>query len=200
MFKVFIVNGYPGVGKDTFVGRIKELGKKDNITVKCYSSIDPIKSLAKSEFGWNGEKTDKDRKFLSDLKRISDEYCNLSMDYMEDKYNQYKYNELAIPEDSSTTNDTILFFMIREPEKIAQAVEKFDAKTILIEGIRPDMHIVSNNDSDINIIMYDYNYHVSNKGSIKDFESLTNIFYKEVVCSDNLYNSNIMFINPVPVY
>ena len=65
---VIVINGAGGVGKDTLC----ELASK-HFKVYNVSSITPIKEIA-SMCGWRGEKDDKARKFLSDLKRLTVEY------------------------------------------------------------------------------------------------------------------------------
>ena len=65
---VFVINGAGGVGKDTLCNLAAKHFKVYNV-----SSIDPIKEIA-AMTGWAGEKTDKARKFLSDLKRLTVDY------------------------------------------------------------------------------------------------------------------------------
>ena len=77
-----IINGTGGSGKDTFVEYVAKYTKVFN-----FSSIDVIKEIGSlqvykkiqglewlAEYGWQGKKTEKDRKFLSELKRIWEEY------------------------------------------------------------------------------------------------------------------------------
>ena len=60
-FVLIIINGPPRAGKDTFVEMCEEAG------ARCFnlSTINYIKDLAE-ELGWDGTKTPKNRKFLSD--------------------------------------------------------------------------------------------------------------------------------------
>ena len=62
---IFIINGSGGVGKDTFVGlvstQLNDMLKKFH-TVINFSSVDKVKEIAK-EIGWDGKKTEKNRKF-----------------------------------------------------------------------------------------------------------------------------------------
>ena len=64
--QVFIINGSGGVGKDTFVELVS---KVFNLSVMNFSSVDKVKEIARI-IGWTGGKTEKDRKFLSDLKLL----------------------------------------------------------------------------------------------------------------------------------
>ena len=63
MKEIVVINGSVGVGKDTFVQFCAEYAPIMNI-----SSVDKVKEAAKVLAGWNGEKDEKSRKFLSDLK------------------------------------------------------------------------------------------------------------------------------------
>ena len=77
--KIVIINGSGGVGKDTFVDFCKEFTNVRNI-----SSVDKVKEAAKILVNWNGEKDEKSRKLLSDLKRISVEYNDYPNVYIKD--------------------------------------------------------------------------------------------------------------------
>ena len=71
--QIVIINGSAGVGKDTFVNLVSKY-----VPTMNYSSIARINEIAK-ECGWNGKKTEKDRKFLSDLKILCSKYNDLPM-------------------------------------------------------------------------------------------------------------------------
>ena len=60
--QIIVINGTGGCGKTTFVELTQKYGKVIN-----FSSVDKVKEVAKL-IGWDGKKTEKDRKFLSDLK------------------------------------------------------------------------------------------------------------------------------------
>ena len=131
---IFIINGSGGVGKDTFVGlvstQLNDMLKKFH-TVINFSSVDKVKEIAK-EIGWDGKKTEKNRKFLSDLKILTSEYCDMPFESMKSKVTEFMKDE----------ESKFLFLHIREPEEIDRIVKEFGAKTILI--IRDTVkHIVS---------------------------------------------------------
>ena len=118
MYKhVVIINGSAGVGKDTFVAMCNSFCKVMN-----YSSIDEIKRLAKL-IGWDGNKDERGRKLLSDLKVAMSDYCDLPFQSMKNKYEEF------IKSDAS-----ILFLHIREPEEIVKAANEFNAITLLIKN------------------------------------------------------------------
>ena len=62
MKNIIIINGTGGSGKDTFVEFVSKYSKVFN-----FSSVDKVKEVARV-IGWSGTKSEKDRKFLSDLK------------------------------------------------------------------------------------------------------------------------------------
>ena len=89
--QIFIINGSGGVGKDTFVELVStELNDtlKKFHTVENFSSVDKVKEIA-IEIGWDGKKREKDRKFLSDLKNLSSNYCDMPFQSMKNKVNEF---------------------------------------------------------------------------------------------------------------
>jgi hypothetical protein len=69
---VLIVNGKPRAGKDTFVELLSYM-----IPVYKYSIIEKVKCIA-LDCGWKGHKEERDRKFLYELKKLTDEYSDMS--------------------------------------------------------------------------------------------------------------------------
>lgn len=161
--KIFVINGKPTVGKDTFVEFISEITPTLNI-----SSVDKVKEIAK-QIGWDGiSKTEKDRKFLSDLKKITTEYCDMPFQYMKEKIEEYMfYKQLCI------------FLHIREPEEIERAVKEFNAKTILITRYSVDP--ITSNTSDANVNNYKYDYEIANNGTLETFKIVAEQFVKDYI-------------------
>lgn len=150
-----VINGKGGVGKDTLC----ELATK-HFKVMNVSSITPIKEIA-ALCGWGGEKSDKARKFLSDLKRLTIDYCDFPTAWTKSKYDEF----LA-------SSDEFLFVHIREPEEIAKFVEacRGEAKTLLVRGgdrMKKDSY---GNASDDCVEDYSYDYYFSNDKSIVEAE------------------------------
>lgn len=149
---VIIVNGKGGVGKDTLCGYFCKY-----YNGRIVSSIAPIKKLAK-RLGWKGGKEPKDRKFLSDLKFIMDEYKNTSMSYLLDNLRSFAKEDRAI-----------LFVMIREPDNI-ETFKKYveqsgiRATTLLIR--RSTVSKKFGNVADDEAENYAYDYIFDNDGSI----------------------------------
>lgn len=169
--QIFIINGSGGVGKDTFVELVSaELNDKLKRfhTVSNFSSIDKVKEIAK-EIGWNGEKSEKDRKFLSDLKVLTSKYCDMPFKSMKKEVDKFRKNN----------ENQVMFLHIREPEEIKRAVIEFDAKTILI--IRNVVEHITSNMADKNVFNYDYDFVINNNGTKIDLNNNVRKFVKEVI-------------------
>ena len=158
--QIFVINGFGGVGKDTFVELVSvELNDrlKRFHTVVNFSSIDKEKEIAR-EIGWDGRKTEKDRKFLSDLKSLTRDYCDMPFQSMKNKIKEFLESE----------EGQVLFLHIREPEEIKRVVNEFGAKTILI--VRDSVTQITSNTSDKNVFDYHYDFIVDNNGTIEELQ------------------------------
>ena len=158
---IVIINGSGGVGKDTFVHTVAKFAYVMN-----YSSVEKIKEAAKV-IGWNGGKSEKDRKFLSDLKDLSTAYNDCPFQSMKEKVSEF-YN----------TKADILFLHIREPEEIERAKKEFNAHTLLI--IRNSVDQVKSNHADANVFDYDYEFTVLNDGDLTDLAIRAKEFVEEL--------------------
>lgn len=162
---IFIINGSGGVGKDTFVELVSLNNKNKNyFKIKNYSSVSKIKEIAKI-IGWNGDKTEKDRKFLSDLKLLTTEYNNMPLNDMK------RYAKEFMDYENSDNDNKILFLHIREPGEIAKAANEFkeyNVKTILVK--RDSVKHITSNMADENVYNYKYDIEINNNGTIEDLE------------------------------
>ncbi len=143
MKNIVIINGTGGSGKDTFVEMTKKYAKVYN-----FSSIDKVKEVA-ALVGWKGTKTEKDRKFLSDLKRLTTEYNDMAFNSIKEAVDIFL-----------KSNNELMFIHIREPEEIKRAVKNFGAKTLLIK--RVGLENINSNYSDANVDDYNYDYVITN--------------------------------------
>ena len=150
--QIVIINGSAGVGKDTFVSLVSKY-----VPTMNYSSIDRIKEIAK-ECGWNGKKTEKDRKFLSDLKILCSKYNDLPMLSMRKTVQKF-YD----------SKNELLFLHIREPIEISNAVILFNAKTLLIK--RNSVKHIITNEADAGVFNYNYNYVIENNGTKEELDN-----------------------------
>ena len=167
---VIIINGKGGVGKDTLVNALNPW-----FVVRNVSSITPIKHIAK-ENGWDGEKDDKSRKFLADLKQTFIDYNDLPTTYLINEY----YNFL----NSKLPPDQILVAHIREGSEI----EKFKSSinlpcvTILIQRQIIDEKTFGNShDNDVDNYNYDiiFDNNDSEEASKEKFVDLIMKIYAE---------------------
>lgn len=153
---IFVVNGMAKSGKDTFANILNEY-----IPTYKYSSIDKIKEVAKL-CGWDGySKTEKDRKFLSDLKMLTNEYSDLAYNDIKERANEFL---------KSDDVNRFMLIDIREPEAIERFVGEFGAKTILIRN--DNVSHIDSNESDKNVYNYDYDYTIFNNGTLEEFRDL----------------------------
>ena len=162
---VIVINGSGGAGKDTLCEMAGKHYKIMNV-----SSIDPIKKIAKDN-GWNGDKSEKSRKFLADLKTLFVEFNDLPLKYLLEKYDVFKNGD-----------EEIMFVHIREPREIA----KFKAEigencyTLLIRG-RVGARTAWNNESDDAVEKYDYDFYYENCKPLVDAEEDFIQFMKETI-------------------
>ena len=159
---VIVINGSGGVGKDTLCDIAA-----DRFSVWNISSIDPIKELAAIS-GWNGDKSDRSRKFLADLKQLTVTYNDYPLRWLMARYETFLTDE-----------HDILFVHIREPkeiEKFVKAIRAVDGKilTLLVRGgerlknSRGDK--AYGNAADDNVEKYDYDYIFVNDKTLNEAE------------------------------
>lgn len=164
--KIVIVNGFPMSGKTTFENYCLSLRPH---TTKILSTVDPIKTAAKEYFYWTGAKTPEDRKFLSDLKDLTSRYNHTPTRYCVEQVQLFK-NDL---EYYGVLDKGLVFIDAREPESIAElkeALKEFNPIALLIQraGINQDGQI---NNSDKNVLNYNYDYYILNNGSIEELQA-----------------------------
>lgn len=150
MKEIVVINGSGGSGKSTFVSFVKKYSSVYEI-----SSVERIKQAA-TLLGWNGEKTEKDRKFLSDLKFLTSAYNDLSFNIILDEIKNFL-----------ESNYEILFIHMREIEEIKRLKSMYDITTLLIKNnsIKP----ILSNEADKNVYNYNYDIVIENN-SLKQLE------------------------------
>lgn len=159
---IFVTNGMARSGKDTFAALMNEF-----VSTKKYSSIDYIKEIAKL-CGWNGQKNEKSRKFLSDLKVLTSQYNDLPFKRIQKQINEFNKDEKY----------NVLLIDIREPEEIRKLCNKYkDVKTILIK--RNSVKTITSNMADAGVFDYDYDFVIENNGTVDEFKSTVKRFVGE---------------------
>jgi len=177
--RIFIINGSGGVGKDTFVDMVKNSVNKispkynkDNLIISPiykvwnYSSIDKVKAIA-TQIGWNGGKTEKDRKFLSDLKLLTTEYNDMAFEDLKRMVNIFEEQKDVV----------FLFLHIREPNEIERAKNEFNAHTILIT--RDSVPQITSNMADGGVFNYDYDTIIKNNETKELLQGMADLFVRD---------------------
>ena len=152
MKEIVVINGSGGVGKDTFVQFCGEY-----VPIMNISSVDKVKEAAKVLAGWNGEKDEKSRKFLSDLKELGIEYNDAPFKYISNMAEEFKKSDRQI-----------MFVHVRESEEIEKCKKCLNAKTLLITNI-----------SDRDVDKYEYDYHISNDGTLEELKQKAKEFLEK---------------------
>ena len=152
---VIIINGKGGCGKDTICNIVSKYYKVVNV-----SSVTPIKEIAK-QGGWDGNKDNKGRKLLSDIKKAFTDYNDLPNTYL-----SYTYTQFLINIDAE-----ILFVHIREPKEIKKFKKELITTyyTLLIKSNKTDCEY--GNKSDDNVEKYKYDFVYENNGPIEKLET-----------------------------
>lgn len=172
-FQVVIISGGTGVGKNTFIS----LCEKYVDYSLDISTIDCIKQIAR-RCGWTDNKTLKNKKFLSDLKKLLIDYDDLPFKKVVHEVNEYHLELFQqIKEDDLTleTKRSLVFIHCHEPEEIKKLITHFNAISLLIkrEGILQDA-------LDAALNGYKYQFIISNDGSLEDLDKLARDFVDKI--------------------
>lgn len=154
--KIYIVNGAPGAGKTTFEECIKLLIGSDRCNI--LSTIEFVKYIA-TQCGWDGSKSNKNRKFLSDLKDILTEWNDVP-------YKRIEENLKSIRE-KDEFKEQIVFIDCREPEEIKKLCKKLNAKSVCIRNEKAEKTETSNH-ADQDVLNYNYSCYLENNGTKYD--------------------------------
>lgn len=165
-----IVGGFPRSGKSTFVSYCQEIiGEQYTLNI---STVDLVKYIA-ARVGWDGTKTPKNRKFLSDLKQLLVEWNDIpykdvikTAQYARDELNSY-----------GITHTLYVFVQCREPEEIQKFVDRVGARTVFVS--RKD-HEKPTNESDIATRRYNYEATIFNDGDLDQLKLCAQAYVKSL--------------------
>lgn len=167
MIKVVLCNGKPGVGKTLLQDKCCTLCESSDFRlnedrqtdIDSYSSVDFVKEIA-TECGWDGTKTPKNRKFLSDLK-------DLLIEWNDVPYQKILERIALLESFGFAKRDWILFVDCREPAEIRKLKKRLNATTLLMrrESVENDE---TSNHADAEVFYFDYDYVILNNGSVSD--------------------------------
>lgn len=175
--KIYILNGVGTSGKGEFATRLNKY-----VSTHQHSIVDLVKTAA-HVLGWNGGKTEKDRKFLSDIVDLSSEY------------NDSPFRDVLMVVSDFENNlieDEVLVIDMRDPKDIARAVECFDAKTILIRN--PNVGKIESNHADRDVENYQYDYIIENDGSLEQLDKVVKMFAFDVVRGEHIPKQTKPFV------
>ena len=128
------------------------------MAIEVISTVDFIKQIA-IECGWDGVKTPRNRKFLSDLKDLLTEWNDVPY--------QKVIDHIECMEKFGKKYDWILFVDCREPKEIQKLKERLNATTVLVRRLGDEMNETSNH-ADANVFEYEYDYTIKNYGDLSD--------------------------------
>lgn len=199
MYHIIVINGSGGKGKDTFAKLCLELTYKNkniddkdilitlkedilntlenmkNNKLKKMCNIDSVylvKNLA-TMAGWDGTKTENNRKFLSDLKDLLSNWNDVP--YKE----TIKNINIAIKNINNFNNgDGLIFVHSREPKEIQRYVNYFGSNTchtLLVKN--PNVSAILSNHADKNVENYHYDFIVYNNKDLNSLKEKAKLFY-----------------------
>lgn len=168
MVKVVIVNGFPMTGKSSFEKECVRILHREHKGIGIIrSSVDFVKEVAKF-CGWDGEKTPKNRKFLSDLKALLTEWRDVP-------FHRIIEEAMILSEEKQKY---VMFVDCREPKEIEKLKNRLGAYTVLIR--RPAVESNENsNSSDANVLDYDYDLTIWNELGIEELAMMAECFVNE---------------------
>lgn len=172
MVQVVVVNGMPTSGKSTFVefclDKLGAWGRE-------ISTVDFVKDIA-TKCGWNGEKTAKNRRFLSDLKDLLADWNDVPFKKIKEAYDSYNFE---LSQYYLSDHKAFLFVHSREPHEIARFVRELGAMTVLIR--RKDVETdKQSNHADKNVFNFDYDVTIYNNGSLRELREQANGFIEMI--------------------
>ena len=200
--KVIIINGSGGVGKDAFAKRVIEetlkLAKRTGYTTEqikngqiCKYAIDPevyyrsnnistidcVKTIARM-FNWDGDKNERDRKMLSDLKDLMTNYNDYPFKHIVTQISDW------LRYDSSRPNDmydhSFLFVHCRGPKEIERLKNQFLLYTFTLLVQNPKKEKITSNHADKNVEDYNYDFVVVNDSDLVALRKVAVDFYKKI--------------------
>lgn len=165
--KVYVVNGKAGAGKTTFEDFVIA---KMGVYAMRVSTISFVKEIAK-QCDWDGEKTPKSRKFLSDLKDLLTEWNDIPFKRVQQKIQSYL---MTFEQFGIGTEKVVIFIDCREPSEIDKIKKYYDGKAVCImrkiDGYNPSNH------ADADVDNYKYDIYIENDSDLKNLYHMAEKF------------------------
>lgn len=165
---LFLINDFIVTHNTTFEDYFSTVANICENTVYKTSMVRAVKNIAQM-CGWQGGKSDKDRKFLADLKTLLDDYNNFAFesvvnDILKAEKEHYEY----------------IFVDAREPNDIDKIKEiGLNCYAILIKR-KETTEKFYGNDADDNVMNYNYDYIIENNGTLDDLRASAETFFNEI--------------------
>lgn len=174
LYYIFVINGYPLSGKDSFAKNLSLCLKEKYWQCNDYSSVDEIKEAA-TLLGWDGVKDEKNRLFLSKLKDMGTIYFNSPLKYMQRMVVEFK----------EKYSKGVIIFHIREPEEIFKFKEIYpETKTIFMK--RNNKQEVYGNHADQNVENYTYDITIHNNEGLQELRDKARLFSTQLATGELL--------------
>ncbi len=178
--KIIIINGHATAGKNTVVEIARNIS---GVTVNEISTVDEIVRAA-MVLGYDGVKTDKARKFLSDMKYLATAYNDHSFNYVLKKVNE-RVRQIAKESDS---NLNVFFVHVREPIEILKLKQYYGENCITLLVDR-HMENIPDNHADMLVMDYNYDYIIENNGTKKSLRRGVLRFFDEIAKEAHKFQS-----------
>lgn len=169
MPKIFVVNGVATSGKTSFETMVQEIAAAHGEKIVILSTIDYVKDVAKM-IGWDGTKSNENRRMLSDLKDLLTHWNDSPHQKVCEKITEF--NEAAA-----------IFIDSREPEDIKRFIEEYNALTILVQ--RGKEIVLIGNHADDNVNNFEYDCYIDNSRGLSELLEEATIFYETFIRSDS---------------
>ena len=184
MVNIVVINGVGGVGKSEFCKQSQEYSKKrwKNVVVYEVSTVDFVKLVAVYA-GWNGEKDEKGRKLLYDIKEALTKYGDIP--------NKKVIEHVEKLEQMNGSATHIVFVNCRQSYDItsfknlvAETHPDWNVITLLIKNSNKSTNEVPELIEEVNKTKYDCT--IDNTGDIELLHRLAGNFLEDIV--DGKYN------------
>lgn len=169
---IFIMNGRGASGKTTFETMVQSIAAKQNIKVEIISTIDYVKGVART-IGWDGGKTNEDRRFLSDLKDALTRWKDIP----------YQMIATTIKNLEKSNDVDVLFIDCREPKEIQRFVSDYNALTVIVQ--RGEFIQLMGNHADDEVMNYQYDITIDNSRGLKELQEEAEIFVDTFLREEN---------------
>lgn len=168
------INGVATAGKDEFIEFCRNVSYSQDTYIANLSTIDMIRQAGRL-LGCVS-KSEKDRKFLSDLKQLSKEYNN----------HPRKYIEQQIKNFCKSSGNTIVFVHCREPKEIEEFKEYFIEYKLVDYFVsalvrNPNVKQIVSNHSDRDVEHYEYDYHIHNDKGLDELRDTAKTFINDII-------------------